>query len=151
MTSRFIGLLLIIAGFVTPVHKDTLSSTDWTIMILFFASGALCLFASFLKKSEKDELYRTQLHFEGIKLFSPSGFPVLQVGQQLYVKPYSGPLKEDVHILTADGQFVAKISDEHLQHIMYKIEKHSPIHLAVKSLQMDPQYHIYSVIIEMMA
>ena len=59
--------------------------------------------------------------------------------------------KTGVFNIGAEGQFVAKIPDEHLQHIMYKIEKHSPIHLVVKSLQMDQQYHIYSITVEMMA
>ncbi len=151
MTNRFIGLLLIIAGLVTPMHKDSLSVADWTVMILFLGSGALCLLASFLKKTEQDELYRIQLQFDNLKLFTPSGFPALQVGQQLYVQPYSGALKEDVHILTADGDFVAKMPAEHIQHVVYKVEKHSPIHLVIKSLQMDKQYPVYSIVVEMMA
>lgn len=151
MTSRFIGLLLIVAGLVTPVHKETLSAADMTVMILFLVSGALCLLTSFLKKTEKDELYRVQMKFEGLKLFDSNGFPALKSGQQLYVQPYSGPLKEDVYIRTADGEFVAKIPEEHKQHIIYKVEQHSPVHLVVKSLQMDQQYHIYSLTVEMMA
>ncbi len=151
MTNRFIGLLLIIAGLVTPMHKESLSAADWTVMVLFLLSGALCLLASFLKKTEKDELYRVQLQFDGLKLFTPTGFPALQVGQQLYVQPYSGPLKEDIHIFTGEGSFVAKIPEEHKQHVLYKVEKHSPVHLVIKSLQMDKQYPVYSIVVEMMA
>ena len=151
MTNRFIGLLLIVAGLVTPMHKEHLSATDWTVMVVFFVSGALCLLASFLKKTEKDELYRVQLEFDGIKLFTPTGFPALQVGQQLFVQPYSGALQEDLYILTGEGSFVAKIPEEHKQHVLYKIEKHSPVHLVIKSLQMDKQYSIYSIVVELMA
>lgn len=151
MTNRFIGLLLIIAGLVTPMHKETLTAIDWTVMVFFFVSGALCLLSSFLKRTEKDDLYRIHLQFDGIKLFTASGFPALRIGQQLFIQPYSGPLKEDLHILTAEGSFVAKVPDEHKQHIIYKIENHSPVHMVIESLQMDNHYPVYSIIVELMA
>lgn len=150
MTNRFIALLLILAGLVTPIHKDVLSATDKMVMGLFLGFGVLMLLLSFRKKSKEDEIYRCQLQFDGIKLFDPAGLPSIKEGQRLYVQPYSGPLKEDIHILTNEGEFVAKIPEEHRNHVLHKIEKHSPVHLSVKSLQMDSAYQVYSLFIEMM-
>lgn len=150
MTNRFIALLLILAGLVTPMHKDVLSLTDKTVMGLFLGFGILMLLFSFQKKQEKDEIYRCQLQFDGIQLFDDSGLPSLKEGQRLYVRPYSGPLKEEIHILTGEGEFVAKIPEEQRNDVLYKIEKHSPVHLTIKSLQLDSHSPAYSLFVEMM-
>lgn len=150
MTNRFIGILLILAGLVTPMHKESLSFTDKTVMCLFLAAGVITLLLSFRKKTEEDDIYRYQLHFDGLKLFDAAGLPALKEGQRLYVQPYAGPVKEDIHILTADGSFVAKIPEEHCKHVLHKIETHRPVHIVVKSLQMDSDYHYYTLSVEMM-
>ena len=150
MSKRFIGILLIIAGLVTPMHKEVMSAADKTVMVLFLAAGILTLLLSRLGRTEEDNVYRIQLQFDGIKLFNDSGLPALTVGQRLYVQPYSGPLKEDIHIMTAEGQFVAKMPEEHCPHVLHKYEGHCPVHLTVKSLQMDSQYPVYSLSVEMM-
>jgi len=150
LTNRFIGILLIIAGLVTPVHKESLSAADWTVMLLFLISGALVLLFSFLNKTEKDDVYRIMLEFEELYLFDEGGMPALTVGQQLYVQPYAGALKEDIHILTADGLFVAKLPQEHKEHVLHKLEQHSPVHLVVKSLQLDDSSSAYTARVEMM-
>ena len=149
MTNRFIGLLLIIAGLITPMHKDVLSVADKTVMALFLGSGALILLFSFFKKTEEDNIYRYQLHFDGVKLFNESGLPALNIGDRLYIQPYSGPVKEDIHICTAEAQLVAKMPQEHCEHVLYKFEKHSPVHLVVKNIQLDEEYPSYHVDVEM--
>lgn len=150
MTNRFIGILLIIAGLVTPVHKESLSSADWTVMLLFLISGGLVLLFSFLNKTEKDDVYRINLQFEELHLFDEDGLPALKIGQQLYVQPYAGALKEDIHILTAEGQLVAKLPQEHREHVLHKLENHSPVHLLVKHLQLNQDSSTYSAKVEMM-
>lgn len=150
VTNRFIGILLIIAGLVTPIHKESLSSADWTVMLLFLGSGALVLLSSFLKRTEKDDVYRIMLEFQELHLFDEDGLPALKMAQQLYVQPYAGALREDIHILTADGLLVAKMPQEHKEHVLHKLEHHSPVHLVVKNIQLDEVSPAYSLTVEMM-
>ena len=150
MSNHFIGLLLIFAGLITPMHKETMSALDWTVMVLFLCSGVLILLFSSRKRSEEDETYRCQLLLEDIKLFDEEGKPALTIGQQLFVQPYAGPTKENVHILTEAGNFVAKMPQEHCRHVLYKIERHSPVHLVIKTLDLDDSQESYRLSIEMM-
>ncbi len=149
MRNRFIGLLLIIAGLITPMHKETLSMADKTVMGLFLCSGALVLLFSFLKKTEEDNIYRYQLRFEDINLFDESGMPLISTGDRLYIRPYAGPLKEDIHICTVQAQVVAKMPEEHCPHVLHKFESHSPVHLVVKNVHLEEESSAYTIEVEM--
>ncbi|MBP1581272.1 MAG: hypothetical protein J6A26_02580 [Oscillospiraceae bacterium] len=130
MNKRFIAILLIVAGLVTPMHKESLSLADWTAMIVFLGSGVLTLLFSFLKRTEQDSIYRSTLELTT----DPEHLPELHEEEQLYVQPYSGPEKEDIHILNSDGAFVAKLPEEEVEHVLHQIENHRPVHLVVKTL-----------------
>ena len=149
MTNRFIGLLLIIAGLITPMHKESLSSADKTIMVLFLGFGALILLFSFLKRTEEDNVYRYQLHFEQLKLFDADGLPAVKVGERLYIQPYAGPLKEDIHICTAQAQVLAKMPQEHCSAVLHKYESHRPVQLVVKAVQLEEESMAYHLDVEM--
>lgn len=130
MNKRFIAILLIVAGLVTPMHKESLSLADWTAMIVFLGSGVLTLLFSFLKRTEQDSIYRSTLELTT----DPEHLPELHEEEQLYVQPYSGPEKKDIHILNSDGAFVAKLPEEEVEHVLHQIENHRPVHLVVKTL-----------------
>ena len=130
MNKRFIAILLIVAGLVTPMHKESLSLADWTAMIVFLGSGVLTLLFSFLKRTEQDSIYRYTLELNTDR----EHLPELHEEEQLYVQPYSGPEKEDIHILNSDGAFVAKLPEEEVEHVLHQIENHRPVHLVVKTL-----------------
>lgn len=150
MTNRFLGILLIIAGLVTPMHKEILSKIDIMIMLMFFFFGAVLLFLSFKTRTEEDNIYRCNLEINSVKLFDENENPKLSNGQQLYIQPYKGDSKNEIHILNSDGNFVGKIPNEYCQHVLYKYEHHSPVHLVIKSLEIDKKNDSYDIVIEMM-
>ena len=149
MRNRFIGLLLVVAGLITPMHKETLSTADKTVMGLFLCSGVLVLLFSFLKRTEEDNIYRYQLRFEEINLFNEAGLPAITMGEQLYIQPYAGPLKEDIHICTSQAKVVAKMPAEHCPHVLHKFESHRPVHLVVKNVQLEEESFAYTIEVEM--
>lgn len=135
MRSRLIGILLVIAGLVTLLHKESLTPQDWGVLLAFVLSGAVVLLFSFRKQSEEAQMYRVTFDLEKIPLQDSQGQELLALGQQLFVRPYQGAQKQEIHIYTEDGVFLAPLPQEQLQHVQYQLERHSPIHLTVKALE----------------
>jgi len=135
MRGRLIGVLLVIAGLVTLLHKEAMGPKDWAVLLAFLLSGAVVLLFSFRKQSEEAQLYRVTVELEGIPLKDSQGQDLLTPGQQLFVRPYQGAQKQEIHIYTEDGVFLAPLPQEQVQHVQFQLERHSPIHLTVKALE----------------
>ncbi len=149
MNKTIFGALLILAGLAVPLVKGDLGTVDKGVMLLFLACGALLLLSGKLKKQEADEYYRYNLELEDIRLFDSKGRAALSLGQQLYVQAYQGADKNEVHLKTAEGDFVAVLPPELRDAALHKIEKHSPVLVHIRGLK--PQgVDYYSISIELM-
>ncbi len=149
MNKTILGILLILGGVAIPLLRESLGSGDKLVMGLFLGLGALLLLSGRLLKKEEDEYYRYSLNFEELRLFDEKGRAALSVGQQLYTLPYQGLEKKDVHLMTAEGVFVAALLEEQRDAVVYKIEKHSPVLVTVKGLKPNG-LESYDVQIELM-
>ncbi len=149
MNKTILAALFILAGLAVPIFKDSLGKNDTMIMLAFFLFGILLILSGRVKKNEADEYYKYTLAFENIRLFDVNGRAVLKSGQQLYVQAYQGEKKEDVHLLTADGDFVAVLPQEQRAAVLYKIEKHSPVLVYIRGVKAHGT-ESYSIDVELM-
>lgn len=149
MAKKWIGILMLLAGFVTPLHKEALQQNHYIAMAIFIVGGLLCLLIPSRKKTEADAIYQATWELPRVTLFSPDHQPLLSPGEQLLVCPYTGENKDQVTVVTAKEAFVGNVPQEFLAHVLHKIENHSPVRLTVKQISMDETGEFYSVTVDM--
>lgn len=151
MAKKCIGILMLLAGFVIPLHKEVLLQSDYIAMAIFIVGGALCLLLPGRKKTEDNAIYQATWEIPHVSLFSAeNNQPLLTLGEQLLVCPYTGHNHDQVTIVTAAEHIVGNVPQEFLAYILRKIEAHSPIRLTVKEIKMEEGGKTYHVVVDMM-
>ena len=67
-------------------------------------------------------------------LSSPS--PIVQQGQQLYLRPYMGLDKEQIGVTNDKGECLGFVPGEYREYILSRIEAHRMTHTTVEAVEM---------------
>lgn len=127
-------LLVALGAFPVLLHNDfsfsQMSGVEIAIFIACLIAAALLVLIKRIpsKSREEDSLY--QMKFT---LSSPS--PIVQQGQQLYLRPYMGLDKEQIGVTNEKGECLGFVPGEYRAYILSRIETHRMTHTTVEALE----------------
>ena len=128
-------LLVALGAFPVLLHNNfsfsQMSPVEVAIFIACLIAAALLILVKKIpgKSKEEDSLY--QMKFT---LSSPS--PVVQQGQQLYLRPYMGLDKEQIGVTNDKGECLGFVPGEYREYILSRIEAHRMTHTTVEAVEM---------------
>ena len=126
-------LLVALGAFPVLLHNNfsfsQMSVVEVAIFIACLIAAALLILVKKIpgKSKEEDSLY--QMKFT---LSSPS--PIVQQGQQLYLRPYMGLDKEQIGVTNDKGECLGFVPGEYREYILSRIEAHRMTHTTVEAV-----------------
>ena len=127
-------LLVALGAFPVLLHNDfsfsQMSGVEIAIFIACLIAAALLVLIKRIPSQSREEGSLYQMKFT---LSSPS--PIVQQGQQLYLRPYMGLDKEQIGVTNEKGECLGFVPGEYREYILSRIEAHRMTHTTVEELE----------------